>query len=121
MALGPRMWSIRPRRGEVWLADLDPVRGHEQAGRRPVLVVSVDPFNSGPSSLIIAIPLTTKDRKLPSHILVAPPQGGVKRPSFAMTEAVRSLSKDRLIQCWGMVGGETMAAIESWLRTLMGL
>ncbi len=112
---------MKPRRGEIWLADLDPVRGHEQGGRRPILLLSVDPFNHGPSSLVIGIPLTTKDRKIPSHILVAPPEGGVKRLSFAMTEAVRSLSKDSLLQPWGMVGEETMTQIESWLRTIMGL
>ncbi len=38
---------IRPQRGEVWRADLDPVRGHEQAGTRRILIVSDDLFNSG--------------------------------------------------------------------------
>ena len=40
-----------PVRGEVWLADLNPTRGHEQARRRPVLVVSDDLFNRGPAGL----------------------------------------------------------------------
>ncbi len=40
-----------PGRGEVWLADLNPTRGHEQAGRRPVLVVSEDLFNRGPAGV----------------------------------------------------------------------
>ncbi|MGI8828118.1 MAG: type II toxin-antitoxin system PemK/MazF family toxin [Chloroflexota bacterium] len=38
-------------RGEVWLAELDPVRGHELAGRRPCMVLSVDTFNRGPGDL----------------------------------------------------------------------
>jgi mRNA interferase MazF len=42
-----------PRRGEIWLADLRPTHGREQAGRRPVLVLSVDSFNSGPADLVI--------------------------------------------------------------------
>jgi len=41
-----------PRRGEVWLADLGPTRGHEQAGRRPVLIISDDIFNRGPADLV---------------------------------------------------------------------
>jgi len=40
----------------MWLADLDPTRGHEQAGRRPVLVVSDDIFNRGPADLVIILP-----------------------------------------------------------------
>jgi len=58
-----------PGRGEVWLADLDPTRGHEQAGRRPVLVVSDDIFNRGPADLVIIChvgnqghPLARRDR-----------------------------------------------------------
>ena len=47
-----------PRRGEIWLADLRPTRGREQTGRWPVLVLSVDFFNSGSADLIVVLPLT---------------------------------------------------------------
>jgi len=46
-----------PSRGEVWLVDLNPARGHEQAGIRPGLVVSVDPFNHGPAGLVVLLPV----------------------------------------------------------------
>lgn len=57
-----------PARGEVWLADLNPTRGHEQAGRRPVLVVSEDLFNRGPAGLAIVLPMTSTVRDVPSHV-----------------------------------------------------
>jgi mRNA-degrading endonuclease toxin of MazEF toxin-antitoxin module len=44
------------RRGEVWLADLEPTRGPEQTGDRVVLIVSADRFNQGRSGLVIAVP-----------------------------------------------------------------
>jgi mRNA interferase MazF len=47
-----------PNRGEIWLADLNPTRGHEQAGARPVLIISTDPFNYGPAGLVFVLPLT---------------------------------------------------------------
>jgi mRNA interferase MazF len=47
-----------PERGDIWLADLDPVRGREQAGRRPILIVSVDGFNQSKAGLAIVVPLT---------------------------------------------------------------
>ncbi len=46
-----------PLRGEIWLADLNPTRGHEQSGRRPVIVLSEDLFNNGPADLVIVLPI----------------------------------------------------------------
>ena len=49
-------------RGEIWMIDFDPTRGHEQAGRRPALVVSDDVFNAGPAGLVMVLPVTTKPK-----------------------------------------------------------
>lgn len=65
-----------PRRGEVWDIDFDPIVGHEQGGRRPGLIVSVDPFNAGPSTLVFAVPMTRTDRGVPAHVPVSPPKAG---------------------------------------------
>ena len=65
-----------PGRGEVWLVDVNPVRGHEQSGRRPALVVSDDLFNRGPAGLVIVMPITSTVRTIPSHVRVSPPEGG---------------------------------------------
>ena len=82
-----------PLRGEVWMADLDPTRGHEQAGKRPCLVVSADVFNTGPAGLAIALPLTTKAKAIRSHVEVAPPEGGVaSRASSSARTSARSPS-----------------------------
>ncbi len=81
-----------PSRGDVWLADLDPVFGHEQGGRRPVLVLSSDPFNSGRAGLVVVLPITTKTRALPLHILVQPPEGGLRLPSAILCDAIRSIA-----------------------------
>ena len=110
-----------PRRGEIWLADLDATRGREQAGRRPVLVLSVDGFNMGPADLVIIAPLTTKLRGIRSHVEVDPPEGGVRKPSAVLCEAVRSISKHRLVQPWGTLEGRTIERIEDCLRILLGL
>ena len=110
-----------PARGEVWLADLNPTRGHEQAGRRPVLVVSEDLFNRGPACLAIILPMTSTVRPIPSHVAVSPPEGGVKTKSAVLCEAVRSISSDRLLQRWGAVAPPTLARIEDRLRILLRL
>jgi mRNA interferase MazF len=110
-----------PARGEVWLAQLDPVRGHEQAGTRPVLVVSDDLFNRGPAGLVIALPITSRLRPIPSHIRIRPPQGGLAVESAALCEAIRSISKERLLKRLGAVSGETLEMIEDRLRILLRL
>ncbi|HEX3213697.1 MAG TPA: type II toxin-antitoxin system PemK/MazF family toxin [Actinomycetota bacterium] len=110
------------RRGEVWLADLEPTRGGEQAGERPVLIVSANPFNLGRSRLVVAVPFTTRKRGLPIHVEVQPPDGGLRDVSFAMCEQVRSLAVDRLgPQPFGAVSASVLSSVETRLRLLLGL
>ena len=110
-----------PARGEVWLADLSRTRGHEQAGRRPVLVVSEDLFNRGPARLVIVLPMTSTIRNVPSHVLVSPPEGGVRNRTAILCEAVRSIATERLAVRWGAVDRPTMAVVEDRLRILLRL
>jgi len=112
---------LNPSRGEIWLVNLNPVRGHEQAGIRPGLVVSVDPFNHGPAGLVVLLPLTSVPKGIPFHVEVRPPEGGVKVTSFIKCEDIRSVAKERLTRRLGRVSTETLAAVEDRLRILLGL
>lgn len=111
----------QPARGEIWLVDLNPTRGHEQAGRRPCLIVSVDLFNQGPAGLVVVLPLTTRKKGIPFHVEVTPPEGGLKEPSLVKCEDIRSVSKERLAQRWGAVFPGTLMEIEDRLRILLNL
>jgi mRNA interferase MazF len=111
----------KPSRGEVWAADLNPPQGHEQGDTRPVLIVSVDPFNHGPSGLVIVVPISTKDKRVRSQVPVDPKEGGLKTRSFIKCEAIRSISTDRLHGRWGKVSQATLIAVEDCLRILMNL
>jgi len=91
------------RQGEVWFCDLNPIRGHEQAGRRPVVVISVDQLGTGASELVIVVPLTRTDRPSPLYVPLDPPEGGLRDRSYAMPEMVRSISRERLIERWGTI------------------
>lgn len=110
-----------PSRRDIWFANLDPTVGHEQAGTRPVLVVSTNTFNHGPADLVIAVSLTTRARRVHSWVQIDPPEGGLKATSYAMCETVRSISKERLITRWGAVSDETMDQVEDLLRILLEL
>lgn len=112
---------VQPSRGEVWFVDLEPVRGREQGRRRPCLVVSVDAFNHGPAELAVVIPLTTRDRGIPLHVPVSPPEGGLQQQSYIKCEDIRSISTDRLLDRWGFVSSTTLSDVEDRLRILLGL
>ena len=100
---------------------LDPTVGHEQAGTRPALVVSVNRFNQGPAELAIVLPVTSSDRRIPTHIRVEPREGGLKRRCFVMCEAVRCVSTRRFIEKWGRISHPTQEAVEDVLRILLDL
>jgi len=111
----------RPSRGEVWIADLEPVRGHEQGGRpRPVLILSVNALNHSHAGLSMAIPLTGTDRSLPSHVPLEPPLGGLTKTSYAMCDQLRTIAHERLASRLGAVDQQTLETIEKVLCRLLG-
>lgn len=110
-----------PSRGEIWFVNLGPTLGHEQSGKRPALIVSVDAFNYGPANLVIVIPITSKYKGIPLHVEIVPPDGGVKRRSFVKCEDIRSISKERLLDFVGTVSTDVMKEVEERLRILIGL
>lgn len=111
----------KPSRGDVWFVELDPTRGREQAGRRPALIVSVNQFNYGSAELVVVIPITTKDKKIPFHVKINPPEGGLREISFIKCEDIRSVSKERLIKFSGRISNNIFLLIEDRLRILLNL
>ena len=111
---------MNPSRGEIWMVDLNPVRGHEQAGYRPCLVVSVDMFNHGPAELLVVLPITSREKKIPFHIPIEPEESGLKLRSYIKCEDVRSISKDRLKQK-GFASPGVMFQVEDRMRILLAL
>jgi mRNA interferase MazF len=103
-------------RGEIWLADLNPTRGHEQAGQRPCLVISVDIFNQGPAGLGVVLPLTTKQKGVLWHVPVAPAESGLKLASYIKCEDIRSISLERVSRRMGSCLG--LGAIRSRVSDL---
>jgi mRNA interferase MazF len=110
-----------PSRGEVWLVDFDPTRGHEQAGRRPAVVLSADALNHSHAGLLIVLPVTSKAKQIRSHVKVAPPEGGFKTASYIKCEDIRSVAAERLVRRWGRVSPQTMRAVEQTVRILLEL
>lgn len=104
----------------VW-AELDPVRGREQARRRPALVIAGDLFLSQADPLAIIVPATINDRGWPNHVPLTGPNLTLSQPTFAMTEQLRTVTRDRLFDTVGNVDAATMHEIDRWLRDFLAL
>jgi mRNA interferase MazF len=102
------------------LADLDPARGREQGGRRPVVVVSHQRYSVIPG-LFLAVPLTSTDRGLRHHVAVpADEASGLARASYAMTEQIRALAYDRIERQLGAANQDGINQISRYLHLFIG-
>ena len=110
------------KRGEIYMAGLDPVIGSEQGGRRPVVIIQNNRGNLH-APTVIAVPLTGSTGKpdLPTHVRIPKGEGGLWRASTALCEQVRTLEKTRLDRRIGMLGAETMRALERALQVSMDI
>lgn len=82
-------------RGEIWWAELDPVVGHEQAGNRPVIVISHDILNAK-SGVVIALAITSRQPRAGFPISHRITSTSLPKPSWVLINQVRTLSVDRL-------------------------
>lgn len=114
------MTASWPRQGDVWDIDFEPVRGHEQGGIRPALIVSKDGFNASPSGLCVVVPITSRQRGWLSHIDIAPPEGGLTGPSAALCDQIRTVSRVRLIRRRGPVTAKTLSAVLQLIHRIVG-
>lgn len=109
----------------MFYALLDPIRGSEQAGTRPVIVVSRDAINQN-SSVVICVPVTDLancNKIYPSQMLLKAGTGGLKIDSVAMAEQVRAITVNRL-KLTGRVGTldrHSMAELSKRLKIALDL
>ncbi|WP_372432842.1 type II toxin-antitoxin system PemK/MazF family toxin [Arthrobacter tumbae] len=103
----------------VW-ASLESVRGREQGGHRPALIIASAGYLDAVTTLVIALPITTMHRGWPNHIPVEGPSG-LDRPSWIMTEQPRTLSRDRLTRIAGRVSADCLSTTRVWLGDFLDL
>ena len=106
-------------RGEIYWADLNPVRGREQAGLRPVLVLSQDIFNRR-SETVIAMALTSQPQKAGFPLTFQLREGKLPKASWMKISQVRTISIARLGKRIGSVAPEELNQIVNGLIELIG-
>lgn len=109
------------KRGEVWLAALNPTQGSEQAGTRPVIIFQNDVVSRF-STTIVTIPLTTNQRRasLPICLPIEKGDGGLSQDSVALCFQLRAIDKTRLIKRLGQLKTKTVAQLEEVVLLTLG-
>lgn len=110
---------VYPAKGDVWVVDLDPIVGHEEAKKRPCLILSNNKFNQSSSGLVIVIPITSTSTNNPLHVAIKMPEGGLNEDSYSMCEQIRSVSVKRLSEKLGKVSYDTLHNVENTLKMLL--
>ena len=112
-------WTYR--RGDIYLANLNPFRGSEQGGTRPVVVLQNNDGNFYCPTLIIA-PITTRLKKLnlPTHCYFEKVRG-LPEPSMVSLEQIKTIDKSRVERYLGKLTKEQMTAVEDAIRESLGM
>lgn len=107
-------------RGAVAWATLEPVKGRGQGGHRPVVVVASAAYLEVVTTLVLVVPVTTVDRDWPNHVRLT---GSMRlpKPSWAMTEQIRTIARDRISAASGRVADDCLQRIDIWLGDFLEL
>jgi len=113
---------VKLERGTVVRIALDPTQGHEHRGARPCVVVS-DPAVSEDQRypMLCVVPLTATPGVGALYPRLSPGESGLRKPSTAMVDQLRAVDKRRVIEVFGVVGPEEMAAIDEAIGLFLGL
>ncbi len=113
--------AVSVHRGEIWMVDLDPTIGHEQAHTRPALVLR--PHRAGALvETVTVVPITSKSRTgIASRVPIAPPEGGLVLPGDILTEHVRTISTKRFLRRMGIASSRTIERVTETIRVLLDL
>ena len=106
-------------RGEVRWADLNPVRGHEQAGRRPVLILSHDVFNAR-SGTVIAVALTSQPQEAGFPLTLEIEAAGLSKPAWVKISQIRTLSVERISKRLARIAPSEVAKVIEGLNEILG-
>jgi mRNA interferase MazF len=113
------------KRGEVYWANIKPRSGSEQTGKRPVIILSSDGFNSILTwRSVIVIPLSTSGKQAkrgPTAVFLPKDEGGLARDSIALCHQITTLDQSKLTGLIGTLSPDALNEVEDGLRAAIDL
>ena len=109
------------KRGDIFYADLSPVKGSEQGGIRPVLIIQNDVGNYYSPTVIAAAITGRKKKRMPTHVILRHNTNRLHRTSLVMLEQIRTIDRTRLVEYIGSADGKSMKTVDEALAVSLGL
>ena len=110
------------KRGEIFLANLEPIKGSEQGGIRPVLVIQNDISNKySPVTIIAAVTSKIFEKEYPTNIFISKKESGLEKDSTIMLNQLRTIDNTRLIKKVGSLDNFTMNKVSKAIKISLDL
>ena len=110
------------KKGEIFLADLEPIKGSEQGGIRPVLIIQNDISNRySPVTIIAAITSKVFEKDYLTNIFISKQESGLDKGSTILLNQIRTIDKSRVIKKIGTLDNFTMNKVDMALSVSLGL
>jgi len=110
------------KRGDIFLANLEPVKGSEQGGIRPVLIIQNDISNKySPVTIIAAITSKIFERECPTNVFLTKKESGLDKDSTILLNQIRTIDKSRLIKKIKTLDLFLMEKVELAIKISLGL
>jgi mRNA interferase MazF len=107
------------KQGEIWYASLDPIKGSEQAGNRPIVIISGNLLNAY-LNVVISAPLTTKIKNYKGNPILKPnDHNGLEEVSELLVFHIRSVSKERFIKRIGYISKSELDLVIQTLNDIL--
>lgn len=116
------MAQVEVKRGDIFYADLSPVVGSEQGGKRPILVIQNNIGNKfSPTVIVAAITSKISKPKMPTHVGLLKKESKLEKDSVILLEQIRTIDKSRLQDKINNINSEMMERVDQALRISVGL
>ncbi|CAM4337061.1 type II toxin-antitoxin system PemK/MazF family toxin [Lacicoccus alkaliphilus] len=110
------------KRGEVYLADLSPVEGSEQGGKRPVVIIQNNVGNyHSPTVIVAAVTGRINKAKIPTHVEISKDTYNLDKDSVVLLEQIRTVDKKRLMEKLTYLKEDKMAEVDAALKVSLAL
>ena len=110
-----------PKRGEIYIADLEPGFGREIRKKRPVLIISNNNLNKGTPFVVVIPTSSIVPQTVNPEMVVLGKLKGLKKKSLLLPLFVRSIDKDRLIKKVGKISKHKLLEVEEAIKLVLGL
>src|SRR5207249_524925 len=121
-SVAPQSTVTYPHRGEVYLVNFEPTLGAEIQKTRPALILQNDIDNRySPITIVAAITSAIGGKIYPTNVFISAPEGGLTTNSLVLLNQIRSIDKQRLLKCLGIVKPGTINKVNNALMISFGL